>query len=37
MAALIGGALLLIVIVVAIVTGTVTAISGAVTDVLEDE
>ena len=37
MAALIGGALLLIVIVVAIVTGTVTAISGAVADVLDDE
>ena len=37
MAALIGGVLLLVVIVVAIVVGTVTAISGAVTDVLDDE
>ncbi len=37
MAALIGGVLLLVVIVVAIVAGTVTAISGAVADVLEDE
>ncbi len=37
MAALIGGVILLVVIVVAIVVGTVTAISGAVADVLDDE